>query len=336
MLKRILISIVLAGFPGPFCFAQESKTPESAVVLTVEVVNKTKNGTDVTDDPVTIRIFHHNQLLDTLQGKVDDTGKAVFQNVTAGEHFVAVASVRHNNMNFDSHAVVLDRKQKIISTLVQVFEYTSDRSKLSVGTHHFILETYSDTLAITEYMQIKNNSDMAITSDKKDSRDSPIALQIMLPHGFKNFKCSKYFEQQAVVVTEHGFYDTMAVPPGDYQAAFEYTLDINSDTMNITKQITLPTSHFMLFAQLPPTINLQSADLEETQITTANGKAMRYYKRTNLDKDGKITFNITGFNTGFSSVASWPILAAVFGIVLILAIIRAIGQKANMETSNNQ
>ncbi len=59
-------------------------------------------------------------------------------------------------------------------------------------------------------------------------------------------------------------------------------------------------------------------------------------QRTNLDKDRKITFNITGFNAGFSSVASWPILAAVFGVVLILAIIRAVGQKANMESSNNQ
>jgi len=328
--------MVLAGIPGALCFARESNTLKPTIVLTVKVINKTENGTDVTDDPVTIRIFHHNQLLDTLQGKVDDTGKAVFQNVTAGEHFVAVASVRHNNMSFDSHAVVLDREQKIISTLVQVFEYTTNRSKLSTGTHHFILEVHSNWLAITEYMQIINNSDMAITSDKKDSRGSPVALQVMLPYGFKNLKCSKYFEQQAVVVTEHGFYDTMAVPPGDHQAAFEYTLDINSDTMNIIKETALPTSHFMLFAQLPRTIKVQGTDLEETQITTANGKPMRYYKRTNLDKDRKITFNITGFNTGFSSVASWPILAAVFGVVLILAIIRAVGQKANMENENNQ
>ena len=327
--------MVLAGIGGSLCFARESKTPESTTALTVKVINKTANGTDVIDDPVTISIFHHNQLLDTLQGKVDDTGKAVFQNVTAGEHLVAVASVMHNNMKFDSYIVALDREQKTISMLVQVFEHTSDRSKLSVGIHHFILEVHSNWLAITEYMQIKNNSDMAITSDKKDSRDRAIALQIILPHGFKNFKYSKYFQQQAVVVTEHGFYDTMAVPPGDHQAAFEYTLDINSDTINIVKELSLPTSHFMLFAQLPPTIKVRGTDLEETQTTTANGKPMRYYKRTNLDKDRKITFNITGFNTGFSSVASWPILAAVFGAVLILAIIRAIGQKANMESSNN-
>ena len=189
--------MVLAGIPGAFCFARESKTPESATVLTVKVINKTANGTDVIDDPVTIRIFHYDQLFDTLQGKVDDIGKAVFQNVTAGEHFVAVASVMHNNMKFDSYAVALDREQKTISMLVQVFEHTSDRSKLTVGTHHFILEVHSNWLAITEYMQIKNNSDMAITSDTTDSLDRAIALQIMLPHGFKNFKCSEYFEQQA-------------------------------------------------------------------------------------------------------------------------------------------
>ena len=117
--------MVLAGIPGSLCFARESNSLKPTIVLTVKVINKTENGTDVTDDPVTIRIFHHNQLLDTLQGKVDDTGKAVFQNVIAGEHFVAVASVMHNNMNFDSHAVVLDRELKIISTLVQLITLVS-------------------------------------------------------------------------------------------------------------------------------------------------------------------------------------------------------------------
>ena len=121
MLKQILISIVLAEIGGTFCLAQEPKPPESTTVLTVKVSNKTANGTNVAGDPVIVRIFHHNQLLDTLQGKVDDNGIAVFQKVTTGEHFAAVASVMHNKMKFDCHAFALELEQKTTSALVHVF-----------------------------------------------------------------------------------------------------------------------------------------------------------------------------------------------------------------------
>jgi len=334
MFKRILISMVLAGIGGPVCFAQEPDHPESTAVVTVHVTNKTANGTDVTGDTVIVRVFHHNQLLDTIQGKVDDTGKAVFQNVTTGEHFVAVASVMHNEMKFQSRAFALDQGRKTAATFVHVFEHTTETAGLSIETHHFILEVREQQLVVTEYMQIKNDSNMAISSDRKDERDRPVVLEVMLPEGFKNIQYNEYFEKQAVVVTEHGFYDTMAIPPGSHRAVFIYTMDISSDTMNIAKELSLPTSEFMLFTQLATT-KLQGMGPAEGQLIAANGKPMQYYKRINLDKAREITFNITGFNVSASGTASWPILAMVVGTILILAIIRAAGQKTDMESSNN-
>lgn len=334
MLKQVVISIVMTALWGTVCLAQEPQHPQSSAVVTVHVTNKTANGTDVAGDTVIVRIFHHNQLLDTIQGKVDDNGKAIFQNVTTGEHFVAVASVMHNEMKFQSRAFALDQGRKTAATVVHVFEHTNNTAGLSIETHHFILEVRSQQVVVTEYMQIKNDSNMAISSDRKDDSGRPVVLEVMLPEGFKNIQYDEYFEQQAVVVTEQGFYDTMAVPPGSHRAVFIYTLDINSDTMNIAKDFSLPTSEFMLFTQLATT-KLKGMGPAEGQLTAANGKPMQYYKRTNLDKDSKITFNVTGFNVSTSSMASWPVLAMVVGAILILAIIRAVGQKANRESSNN-
>jgi hypothetical protein len=238
----------------------------------------------------------------------------------------------HNEMKFQSRAFALDQGRKTAATIVHVFEHTTDTAGLSIETHHFILEVRSQQLVVTEYMQIKNDSNMAISSDRKDDSGRPVVLEVMLPEGFKNIQYDEYFEEQAVVVTEQGFYDTMAVPPGSHRAVFIYTLDINSDTINIVKEISLPTSEFMLFTQLSPTTNLQGMGAPQGLLTATNGKPMQYYKRANLDKDRKITFNITGFNATASALASWPILATVVGAILILAIIRAVGQKTNMES----
>jgi len=41
----------------------------------------------------------------------------------------------------------------------------------------------------------------------------------------------------------------MAVPPGEHEIAFSYTIDATSGTMNIVKKVSLPTSDFVVFAE---------------------------------------------------------------------------------------
>jgi hypothetical protein len=170
-------------------------------------------------------------------------------------------------------------------------------------------------------MQIKNSSGMAISSKERDSQNRTIVLDIMLPKGFKNLKSSSYFEDNALVVTKHGFYDIMAVPPGEHQAAFSYTLDITSDSMDIVKKISLPTSNFIVFAELG-LAKLQGLGQAERQLTRANGISIEYYERSHLAPAEEITFQITGFNVGSSGLSSWVILAVVFSTLMILAILR--------------
>jgi hypothetical protein len=80
-------------------------------------------------------------------------------------------------------------------------------------------------------MQLKNSSDMAVSSKQKDGENREVILEIMLPKGFQNLKSTSYFKDAALVITEQGFYDTMAVPPGEYAVNFSYTLDITSSIL---------------------------------------------------------------------------------------------------------
>jgi hypothetical protein len=49
-------------------------------------------------------------------------------------------------------------------------------------------------------------------------------LKVYLPAGFKDIIYSKYFQEQALIMTDDGFIDTMAVPPGRHDAVFTYAV----------------------------------------------------------------------------------------------------------------
>jgi len=229
-------------------------------------------------------------------------------------------------MMFSGQRVALKPAGGKLSAYVRVFDVTDDKSRLSIGTHHFIMRAHSESLEITEYMQLNNSSDMAVSSGEKDSEHRTIVLEIMLPKGFKNLRPSGYLEEGALVVTEEGFYDTMAVAPGDYQVAFSYTLDITSNTMDIVKRFSFPTSSFIVFAELGRA-KLQGLGQVENQFVRTNGPPMEYYKRSNLAPAEEITFQITGFNVNTSDLSMWLILLVVFSAVVALAILRLRGEK---------
>lgn len=321
-MKFAVIALMLLSLPGMAASAEDTAAGGSQAILTVMVTNGTANGAAVTGDPVIVRIYQHRQLTTTLEGKVDTDGRTVFENVPAGEHVVAIAGVKHQDMMFNSRAIALTSISSSYSADVIVYDVSDDNSELSVGVHHFIIKAQSDSLIITEYMQLKNSSDMAVISKRRDADGRPIVLEIMLPEGIKNLRCSSYFEEAALVKTEEGFYDTMAMPPGsDHQAIFSYNLDIDSETMDIVKVISLPTSEFVLFSQLDPG-RVEGLGSPDSRMTMADGTSAEYFSLFKLNAGDTINFQVTGFNVIKSQRKSWIIMGVVFGIMAVLVVLR--------------
>jgi hypothetical protein len=162
-------------------FGNEPSGPASQARLTVQVTNGTANGGSVVGDTVTVAIYQHEKLLTTAEAVVASDSKAVFEDIPAGEHMVAVVRARHQDMMFSSRQVTLRPPGKTFSADVHVFDVSDDKSKLSMQTHHFIIKTGPAALEITEYMQLKNSSDTAITSKERDSQDRAIVVEVKLP-----------------------------------------------------------------------------------------------------------------------------------------------------------
>lgn len=319
-MKQFLTLIALSSLASVASFAAGQAEPASQTVLTVEVVNETPNGTAVEGDPVFVQIYDHGKVLSSLEGKVGADGKAVFENVPTGDMIRALARSKHNNMMFYGRAVALKPTDGGHVARIPVYDTSDDKTNLSITTHHLMITVAANKLMFKEYMQLVNSSNMAVTSAEDDEKSA--VIEIKLPKGFKNLETLSYFEEQALVITDEGFYDTMAVPPGEYQVSFAYTLDITSSEMDIVKGITLPTAKLVVFAELGAA-ELHGLGEAKSHITSDDGAKIKYYTRDNLAAGNNIGFQITGFNVvADSGPRIWVILAVVFGVVLVLVALR--------------
>jgi hypothetical protein len=318
VISSILMTSHLAG---------QTVDSQTKTTLTIDVKNQTANGTSTENDEVVVTIYQQGKQIDTLKGNVDSQGKAVFENVPTGSDFAALPNVKHKDMMFNGHPVALIPGQTEFNGHVEVFEVSTDKSKLSVVTHHFIIKQQADSLGITEYMRLENSSDMAIISDQKDENNRNKVLEVKLPKGFKNLICLRYFHENALVISKSGFYDTMAIPPGQFDAEFSYSLPIDSEKIDITKTISLPTSDFMVFSLLGKG-RVKGLGDSKGQINFADGSAAEYFNLPVIKAGQQVKFQLTGLNVNKSNRQILIALIAVFALMALLAIRRLISQKS--------
>jgi hypothetical protein len=176
-------------------------------------------------------------------------------------------------------------------------------------------------------MRLDNSSDMAITSEEKDETDNSKVIEVMLPKGFKDLTFSKYFQENALVITKDGFYDTMATPPGQYDAEFSYSLEIDSETIDIVKKISLPTSEFMVFSLLDKG-QLQGLGNSGGEVNLADGSLAEYFSFPELKAGEQIKLQAVGFTVTKSNSSTLITLIVVFALIVVLVIWRLRSQNS--------
>ena len=325
-MKHLIWAIGLLVFCLTPCFA-----PGQAR-LTVEVTNGTTKTPAPADTETIVQVYVQGHLLHTYNGRTDAAGKTIFENVPEGEDVTAIARAKHQDMMFAGQPITLSLAQDEHVASVQVLDVSEDKSKLSVETHHFVIKAHPGSLEMTEYMQLKNPSDNAITSSERDGQNRTIVLDIKLPRGFRNLTSLSYFEDQALIVTDDGFYDTMAVPPGEQHITFSYTLDVTCETIDVVKTISLPTSEFVLFAELG-VAKIHGLGQAAEQAKRSSGELMQYYNRSSLAPGEEVAFELTGLDVGSSGLTKWIVAGAVISVIVVLIVLRLSPKEKAMPTA---
>ncbi|MHC5093795.1 MAG: hypothetical protein ACYSO2_07840 [Planctomycetota bacterium] len=204
-----------------WCLGEITTEP---VLIQVVVTNETA-GSPASDAEVALTIYQDSEPLDRRVGWSDAQGVCSFQEVPTGLGMAVVATAMNQDMMFSSRPMSLEHAHDAMYQLeIVVYDVSTDTSALSIGTHHLVVRVAPQGLFIDEYLQVINDSDKAVTSEEKTPEGKPAVLKVYLPAGFKDIIYSKYFQEQALIMTDDGFIDTMAVPPGRHDAVFTYAV----------------------------------------------------------------------------------------------------------------
>lgn len=308
----------------PWCSAEITTEPVSIQVV---VTNETGGGAAARNAEVVLTVYQDGKPLDRQEGRSDDEGICLFDNVPTGKGRVAAATARHQEMMFASRAMSLEHAHDAMYQMpISVYDVSNDTSALSVGTHHFVIRVDPQGIFVDEYLQIINSSDKAVTSTEKTPDGRAMVLKVYLPAGFKDIKCSKYFQEHALVITEEGFIDTMAIPPGRHDAVFTYALEADKSTIQIVKTVGLPTEDFMVFSQLSGAV-IENLGQPIGQMVLGNGKSADYFQSVSLEPGGQVRFMITGLSVPQDQDDLWVMFGVIFGVIVLAGMIRMLTQK---------
>lgn len=320
-MNLIIVSILLA-FAGQLMAAEAMPGTVSESVLTVHVTNGTQGSSVAEGTPVTVTFYQDRQQVKKTIAATDSKGNCVISPIPAGSGIVAVAQAKHSDMLFSSSPLQLAADQNSFEMTMQVFDVVNDNSLIGVGTHHLIIKKHADQIRVTEYIQLMNDQDKAILSDQADAESRPKVVQVNLPKGFENLTFSNYFNPQAVVVSESGFYDTMAIPPGQFHGVFSYDLSAEDDVIDFTREITLSPESVMIFIQSE---GLVVTGLGEPggQMTLTDGALVNYYT-VDVSQDPVLKFQIEVMTKESPEQKTWMVLGFVFGAMVLVVLLRLI------------
>jgi hypothetical protein len=229
-------------------------------------------------------------------------------------------------MSFSSRSFEVAKTDSPVYAIINAYDVSMDNSVLRIETHHIIFKTQEDSLVVTEYVNLVNPTDRAVTSDEKDSTGMPKVLTMKLPAGFTELNATSYFVMSALTETKDGFYDTMAMPPGEFQAIFTYKLPINAAAVAFAKPVTMPTGELIIFSQLGD-VKVVGLEAPAEAFDAADGTPSEYFELGEVNPPEVITFKIAGFNYSKPIKDTVIPLAVIFGVMAILVIKRQLGSK---------
>ena len=317
----ISLSLILAGYGFAAAEHDHAAHASGSSTLTATVASGTSNGKDIEGDEAILRIFQNGQLIETINAVVDKNGKALFNNVPFAPQLLSKVTVMHDEMAFNSKVIQLEPEPSEHFAEVEVYDISDDNSVLSVGTHHIIVKIMPNGISITEYLQLRNPTDKAVFSQKIDSEGKKVIIEMKLPKGAKDPVFKDYFEKSALVFTADGFYDTMAMPPGNHDCQFSYSIDIDSETMNIHKHFTLPTSNITVFAQIGDA-EITGLGQASGEMTMQDGMQASYYNIMDMKQGESRSFRIHGLTPPKSEKDLWIMMSVIFGVIGVIALKR--------------
>ncbi len=282
--------------PEPTATAGPTATATPEGQFTVTVTGRVVHGGDKALPPdltVTLHGFDEFDEVVTLEGTVAEDGTFRFDQVPALPHRVFLATVEYQDLTYVSDVVtVVPPDQTEVDLTVTVYDTTTDPSALRFQGLHIFVDFLGDRIRVAELYLLQNTGTETVIAPEEGAG----VVRYYLPQGATNLQ----FEQgqgeigDRFILTDDGFEDTFAVPPGQFQVLFAYELPYPERQAEIRHAVSLPVD---TFAVLVPAegVTVEGEGLVPGEVQDVQGMQVRIYQGPSLDAGDEVDVRLSGY-----------------------------------------
>ncbi|HJS29318.1 MAG TPA: c-type cytochrome [Anaerolineales bacterium] len=254
------------------------------------------SGDEIPDGlQVTLHGFDHIQEVFTANADVEADGSYTFENIEMPESRVFMVTTEYSQATYNSDIAIVEPDTHAINLPVTIYDTTEDSSMLAVDRLHIFLETLEPgSLHVVELYLISNPTDKVIVAP---GEGEPV-VQYKLPAGATGLQFQSGTPEGRFIITEDGFGDTMAIPPGSgqYQVMAAYDLPY-SKKVNLSHMLTLPVNSVVLL--VPDVgIKVKGSQLEDNGVRQFQGESYRIYSSDRYGAGSQLEFSVSGSVAG--------------------------------------
>lgn len=315
------------------------ETPTIVGSLAIQATQGTPRAEPIRNSKVTIKLYHRNQLYDTIEAQLDEFGVTVIDDLPLGMSTQPVVQVLHDDMTYQRIGTVMDAANPYQKIEVTCYDATDEQPLWTISMRHVMVDRSEEGLVVKEVIVIENPGERTWLGTKTDD-DKRVTTSFMMPVSARNLKLGKGFHDWCCTEFDNGkLVNHLPLMPNTTEINFSYVVPIENGEAEITVAAPVIVEHLMIVVPhemaADETIGLELGGAEQI-----GERLVRYYTTSN-QQDGVIaSITLTGLGSdkklANDGLAMGPvrIVAAIGGGLLLLVTIVVVFVKSPKTIAN--
>ncbi|MBM2824490.1 MAG: hypothetical protein HW402_154 [Dehalococcoidales bacterium] len=293
------------------------------VTISGQLVNKTRGGSSVADQVVTLKTSLNNIEISSATNKTQSDGRFSFDKLVTEPGYSYEITVTYQEGDYSSEALSFAANETAKSVEIVVYDSTTSSEAIRVDAAHTVIYAGQEGLEIMEVYLVSNNSDRTyIGSGEITTLGRRKTLDLPLPQGAKELQYFGELMGCCVVDNQEGFSDTMSIQPGSKEIAYSYKIDQVSGKFTLSRTVANPMASYALLIT-GEGIKVESDRLVAKGPVDINGTTFNQFSGADFAPGEVISASLSSSAASSHAVTLWvilplAILAGAAGLVYML------------------
>ena len=309
MIKRgaLLLVMLLLSLPTAVLAAEAGSG-----VINGQLVNGTQGGASVADQTITLTTYLNDAETGTATAKSGADGKFVFTGLATGPGYAYEPKVTYQEADYTGERLSFSANETAKALIMKVYDSTGSDSAVKISIAHTIVTPVEGGLEVVEFLVFTNDSDRSyIGFGDVTTTGTRRTLRLPLPDKVSDLQYGGDLMSCCVLQDPTGFFDTMAVLPGEKTIVYSYSIKNGSASYAFARKVDYPTANYNVLVKGENT-DVSAQGLTASGPVDLQGTVYNSLAGDNLARGATLDVRLTGLpKSGSQQAVIWVLVAVV-------------------------